>query len=144
MPRFVRCVGLSLLVFALASRASAADLPLPGVCMREGARLVGRTPVQAGKGVPQARKTRAVTPTYPNLAPGTVFKGGPWVGEVLVDQRGTVVEVWTIREVGFNPPFPAFNQAIVDALRQGRFEPLVLKGQSVPWCSTVSIFIDWA
>jgi hypothetical protein len=69
------CVGLTLLVCALATGASAADLPQPGVCMREGAKLAGMAPVQAGKGVPQPRKIRNVVPQYPDLPSGTMFKG---------------------------------------------------------------------
>jgi hypothetical protein len=47
--------------------------------------------------------------------------GNTWqrsvVGEMLLNTPGKVARVWTIREVNFNPPFPAFNQAIVDGLR---------------------------
>jgi len=42
--------------------ASAADLSQPGVGMREGARLVGRAPVQIGKGVP--RFPRLIEPSW--------------------------------------------------------------------------------
>jgi TonB family protein len=67
---------------------------------------------------------------------------GAWVGEVLIDESGKVERVWTIREVKWKPPFPAFNQANVDAIRQWRFEPLIVEGKAVPFCMTVSATID--
>src|SRR5262245_24234869 len=73
------------------------------------------SPTKISKRVPLPKRTRHATPQYPVIPPETTTKGGPWIGEVLVDQQGSVVEVWTIRDVGFNPPFPAFNRAIVDA-----------------------------
>ena len=112
--------------------------------MREGAKLAGMVPLQASKQLPQPRKIHNATPKYPITPPGTITKGGPWVGEFLIDRTGSVLEVWSTREVGFNPPFPAFNRAIVDAMRQWRFEPLVVKGRRVPWCTTVSVQINWS
>jgi hypothetical protein len=111
--------------------------------MRDGAKLAGMTPTQISKAVPQPKKIRNVTPNYPATPPGTITKGGPWIGEVLVDANGSVLEVWSIREVGFHPPFPAFNRAIVDAFRQWRFEPL-LKTGPMPWCTTVTVQIHWS
>lgn len=52
-------------------------------------------------------------------------------------------EVWTTREMAFIPPFPAFNRAIVDAFRQWRFEPVVVQGERVPLCMTVTHIVDF-
>jgi hypothetical protein len=41
-------------------------------------------------------------------------------------------KVWTIRAVKFTPPFPQFNHAIVDAIKQWRFEPLMVERRPVP------------
>jgi hypothetical protein len=136
--------ALTLLLSALAVEASAADLPQSGVCMREGAKLAGIRPVQIRKGIPQPTKIRNASPNYPAVPQDTIVRGGTWVGEVLVDRQGSVIEVWSTREVGFEPPFPAFNRAIVDALRQWRFSPLVVRGQRVPWCTTVTNSINWS
>ncbi len=73
-----------------------------------------------------------------------ITKGGPWIGEALVNREGSALEVWSTREVMFTPPFPAFNRAIEDAMRQWRFEPLVVTRQRVPWCTTVTHFINWS
>ena len=60
-----------------------------------------------------------------------------------MDQQGLVKEVWTTREMAFIPPFPAFNRAIVDAFRQWRFEPVVVQGERVPLCMTVTHIVDF-
>jgi hypothetical protein len=112
--------------------------------MREGAKLAGMAPVQAGKGVRQPRKIHHVVPKYPDLPPGTTLRLGPFVGELLMDRQGLVKEVWTTRELAFIPPFPAFNRAIVDAFRQWRFEPLVVQRERVPVCMTVSHIVDFS
>jgi hypothetical protein len=66
------------------------------------------------------------------------------VGEFLLDTKGKVVKVWTIREALLSPPFQPFNQAIVDAIRQWQFEPLIVAGAPVPACTTVTVIIDWS
>ena len=92
----------------------------PGVCLRDGTKLVGATPVQISRSVTQPKKTRNVNPKYPD------------------------VEVWTIQEVRFKPAFPPFNQAIVDAIRQWEFEPLIISGSAVSACAPVTIAIHWS
>jgi hypothetical protein len=98
---------------AFVHQASAADLANVGVCMREGAKIVGVTPVRVSEQV---------------LPVGTTGRG-VWMGELLAVQQGAVVNIWSIREFLFNPPFPPFNRAIEDAIRQWKFEPLTVKGQ---------------
>jgi hypothetical protein len=66
-----------------------------------------------------------------------------WIGEILVDTHGKVGRVWTVREVEFTPSFPAFNQAIVDALKKWEFTPVVVKGDAIPLCTTVTVSINW-
>ncbi len=144
MSRSFSCAVLTLLVCALFGTVSAADLFEPGVCMQQGAKLAGIAPVKIGKGVPQPRKVRNVTPTYPDLPPGTRIRINHWVGELLVDGQGVVKEVWATREMTFIPLFPAFNRALVDALRQWRFEPLVLQRARVPFCMTVTHIVDFS
>jgi hypothetical protein len=69
---------------------------------------------------------------------------GIWIGEFLIDARGKVPEVWTIRDADLRPPFPAFSQAIVDAIRRWEFEPLMVKGQAAPACTTVTMTVNWS
>jgi hypothetical protein len=138
-------VGIVGLLAGFIQESRAADLAKAGVCMREGAKLAGMAPVQVGKQVTQPKKIRNVTPKYPALPAGTMVRpGGPWMGEILIDRQGTVVEVWSIREMSFDPLFPPFNRAIVDAMRQWKFEPPTVKRQGVPMCMTVTVQVNWA
>jgi hypothetical protein len=144
MSRALSRVAPALLVCALVTTASATELHQSGVCMREGAKLAGMMPVRAGKGVPQPRKIHNLTPKYPDLPTGMRIKVNHWVGELLVDSQGLVKQVWATREMTFIPQFPAFNLAIVDAFRQWRFEPVVIQGERVPICVTVTHVVDFS
>jgi hypothetical protein len=42
-----------------------------------------------------------------------------------------------------HPPFPAFNEAIVTAIRQRILEPLLLAKKAVPVCMTVTVNINF-
>ena len=136
-------IVLGLLGTVLRHEGWAADLATSGVCMREGQKLVGVSPVLIGKSVRQPKKVRNVTPKYPELPLGTTGSGR-WIGEVLLDVRGKIVAVWTIHEADLTPPFPAFNQAIVDAIRRWEFEPLMVNERATPACTTVAVMIHWS
>ena len=57
---------------------------------------------------------------------------------MLIDPRGKVLEVFVRREPKFTPPFPAFTNAIIAAMRQWEYEP-----STVPVCMAVTILINW-
>src|SRR5580765_5394135 len=99
---------------AVAQATDARGSSLPGICEREGAAVVGTTPIRVGKAARAPKKVRDVRPKYPEVPQGTRGTGN-WVGEALLDTHGKVAHLWTEREIRFTPPFPAFNQAIVDA-----------------------------
>ena len=112
--------------------------------MREGMKVTGMQPVQVGKQMKQPKRIHYAAPRYPNLPVGTTVRvASGWMGELLLDQRGSVAAVWSIREVVFTPPFPPFNQAITDSLRQSTYEPSIIDGQRVPVCMTVWVSINW-
>jgi hypothetical protein len=138
------CVfALGLLGTVLRDEVWAADRASPGVCMQKGRKLAGALPALIGKSIRQPRKVRNVAPKHPELPTGTVGSGS-WMGEVLVNARGQVVEVWTIREADLKPAFPAFNHAIIEAIRGWEFAPLVVNGRPTPWCTTVAHTINWS
>ena len=112
-----------------------------GVCEREGESLLGQKPVRVGGTIAAPKKLRDVSPKFPELPSGTTV-GGIWLGEALVDTSGKVSRVWPIREIRVKPPFPAFNNAIPDAIRQWEFEPQLVQGKSVPGCMTVTVNIN--
>ncbi len=111
-------------------------------CEREGDRFVGSKPRTLQRGQRAPKKVRDVRPTYPVLPPGTTRGSGMWIGEVLLDTEGKVSHIWTIRQAPITPPFPAFNRAILDAVRQWQFEPFVVQSQARPICLTLSVSID--
>ena len=115
-----------------------------GVCEREGEKLVGQKPIRIGPSMRAPKKLRDVRPKYPEeFPPNTVVSvGSPWLGEVLITESGKVTHVWPIREVAFQPPFPAFNNAITDAIYQWVFEPFIVMGKPMPVCMTVTVFIN--
>jgi len=140
-------IAIALSVVVLQANSQSSD---PGgepvmrhsVCDREAEKLLGQKPVRVGGSVPAPKKLRDVQPKYPELPPGTVGSG-MWLGEALIDSSGKVVRVWPHREVRFVPPFPAFNDAITDAVKQWEFERIVVKGKAVPVCMVVTVHINW-
>jgi outer membrane biosynthesis protein TonB len=124
------------------SAASRGASERPGVCERQAVQLVGQRAVRVGKGIKAPRKVRDVRPDYPSWPPETTGRG-VWMGEALIDTQGRVSHVWTIREAEITPELPAFNRAIVDAIRQWQFEPLVVNGVTVPVCMTVVVNPNW-
>ncbi len=117
--------------------------PNHGVCEREAEKIAGHGAVRAGGKVRGPKKILNVSPAFPPFPPGTTGRG-MWIGEALVDTRGRIFRVWTIREVEITPALPAFNKAITDAIRQWEFEPLQVNKVAVPVCMTVTIYINWS
>jgi hypothetical protein len=110
-------------------------------CETEGATFVGSKPRMLREWQGPPKKVRDVRPTYPDLPPGT-RSSGMWIGEILLDTHGEVSHIWSIRQVRLTPPFPGFNNAILDAVRQWQFEPFVVESQARPLCMTVSVNIN--
>jgi outer membrane biosynthesis protein TonB len=116
--------------------------PRSGVCEREAEKLVGQKAVRIGRSMRAPKKLRDVPPKYPELPPGTQASG-VWLGEILINDSGNIARVRPLREIRFVPPFPAFNNAITDAIRQWEFEPLHVQGKAMPVCMTVTVNINW-
>ena len=143
----VQLLALSVLVGGFGEGTSAQARkslrPTHGVCDREAEKIVGRGAVRADGKIRGPKKIRNVSPAYPPFPPGTTGRG-MWIGEALVDTKGRISRVWTIREVEITPALPAFNKAITDAIRQWEFEPLQVNNVAVPVCLTVTININWS
>jgi hypothetical protein len=118
------------------------EQPASSACEREGATFVGSKPRMLREWQRPPKKVRDVRPTYPEFPPGT-GANGMWIGELLLDADGTVSHIWTIRQPRLTPPLPALNGAILDAVRQWRFEPFLVNSQPRPVCMTVSVNINW-
>jgi TonB family protein len=113
----------------------------PGVCEREAERIAGQKPVKISRSVRGPKRLRHVAPKYPELPRGT-RASGVWVGEAVINNSGKIAQVWPSREVQIVPPFPAFNTAITEAIRQWEFEPLRIVGKPTPVCMTVTVNIN--
>ena len=100
-------------------------------------------PRRLGEKIRQPRKTRDASPAYPPIPEGTTG-GGVWIGEVLIDSRGKVSGVWTIREAKLTPPIPSFDQAIIDAVAKWEFSPAAVDNVPVPICLTVAVNVNHA
>jgi hypothetical protein len=147
LSSFVHLHGSAMEVVAVPGHTQSSDssekaAARPGVCEREAEKLVGQKAVQIGRSVRAPKKLRDVPPKYPELPPGTVGSG-VWLGEILINNTGKVAHVWPIREVKFVPPFPAFNNAITDAMQQWEFDPLLIQGKPAAFCMTVTVNINW-
>ena len=63
--------------------------------------------------------------------------------DVMVDPDGRVSHVWLLNRIEFTPPVPGFDDAIVSAIRQWRFEPFHVGGEPVAFCMHVSSNVHW-
>jgi hypothetical protein len=111
-----------------------------GACEREIKKL---GPRRLGEKIRQPWKTRDVSPAYPPIPEGTTG-GGAWVGEILIDTRGRVSGVWTIREVKLTPPVPSLTKSITDAVAKWEFRPAAVDNVPVPVCMTIALNVNHA
>jgi len=139
-------IGLSVSSWNRAERVSAqATEPIKaraGACEGEAEKLLGQKPVRISGSIRPPKRVRDASPDFRELPPGTTVSG-MWIGEALVDNSGQVTRVWPVREVVLRPASPAFNNAIVDAIRRWEYEPLLVDSKPSPFCMTVSVNIDF-
>jgi hypothetical protein len=114
----------------------------PERCEQEGAQVLGTTPIRLGPGRPAPVKTKDVQPIYPDIPPNRIGNGN-WVGDVLIGTDGKVAKVWTIRKVEFRPPFDEFTDAIVSAVLQWQFQPIIVDSQRTPACLRTTVLVRW-
>ena len=98
-------------------------------------------PRRLGEKIRSPWRVRNVMPAYPSIAEGTTG-GGAWIGEILIDTRGRVSDVWTIREVKVTPPVPSLNKVITDAVAKWEFAPAAVDNVPVPVCLTVTVNVN--
>jgi hypothetical protein len=98
-------------------------------------------PPRWGEKIRSPAKIHHVSPAYPPIPDGTTG-GGLWIGDILIDTRGRVSGVWTIRAVKLTPPVPRLNKAITDAVAKWRFIPAAVDNVPEPICWTVSLNVN--
>jgi hypothetical protein len=140
----LRCIAVPFVsVISLGASPAAVTQSVSGgtnlsACEREIDEL---NPPRWGEKIRSASRTRYVSPAYPPI-PGETTGGGIWIGEILIDTRGRVSHVWTIREVKLTPPLPPLNKAITDAVAKWEFAPAAVDGVPVPVCRTVTVNVN--
>src|SRR4029434_10758501 len=72
--------------------------PPVSVCMTEGEKLVGSQPIQARGKVDLPKRRTRVDPLIQSVPPEPPAASRVWIGEALVDTKGLLVHVWTLRE----------------------------------------------
>jgi TonB family protein len=88
--------------------------------------------VRVGGDVKQPRKILDVKPVYPEDARAEKVQGVVII-EAVIDKLGNVQDARILRSV------PMLDQAAVDAVRQWRFEPVVIEGRPRPVIMTVTV-----
>lgn len=139
MTAVSKTLGTTVLALSLASAAQAEPSRR---CVDESEKLVGQRAALVGGQVRPPRKLRQVPIAFPTREPEGTGSGN-WLGEALIGEDGKVREVWTLRHVHFDPPWPEFEAAIAAAIRDWTYEPVVVDGKAVPVCLTVSTNINW-
>jgi hypothetical protein len=135
-------LGAPLATFTRQTATLAAN---PSACERQ-VELLRRSspPVHGwrfGATIKAPKKIRGVSPAYPAIPPGTAG-GGVWIGEILIDARGKVAGVWTIRDVKLTPASPSLTRVIESAVLKWEFLPAEWDSVPVPVCETVAVNVN--
>jgi hypothetical protein len=143
LPTAILCIAaMQMQPVISGQQASPSSSPSPDACDAASEKLFGRLPARVSVGMKEPKKLKHVTPQYPEVPPGT--RGtGVWLGEALIDPEGRVRKVSVLRDLKFEPPFPAVSVAIADAILQWKYTPTNIDGKPVPVCMTVSVNIHW-
>lgn len=102
----------------------------------------GTHAVRVGSDVDEPRKIQDVQPVYPTRNP-TPRGQGIWIAEILIDPAGAVQQVWVLRDLQFDPPWPEYGAALTDAVMQWRYAPTIIGGRAVPVGMIVTLSPKW-
>ena len=94
-------------------------------------------PVRVGGDISAPRLLRRVDPEYPPLAVNAQIEGMV-ILEATVDASGAVKETRVLRS------HSVLDEAAIDAVRQWRYEPLLLNGTPMPFVLTVTVSFSLA
>jgi hypothetical protein len=111
-------------------------------CEAEAAKRFGKVAISDIAPKSGLKKLRGSEPAVPELPHGT-RSSGLAIHELLIGPDGKVQAVWPVREPRFEPPFPAFSEAVVAALQTWEYEPHRAAGKGVPACILVRTDIHW-
>ena len=94
--------------------------------------LAIRTPVRIGGLIATPRLLTRVRPVYPKVAARAHIEGLV-ILEAIVDEDGVVQQVRVLRSINY------LDEPAIAALKQWRYEPLMLNGQRMPFLLTVTM-----
>jgi TonB family protein len=88
--------------------------------------------VRAGGGIKAPKRVKFISPVYPEIARQAQVEGTV-ILEATTDEKGNVVSVKVLRSI------PVLDQAAIDAVRQWKYEPMIINGKSqkIPFTVTV-------
>jgi periplasmic protein TonB len=89
-------------------------------------------PVRIGGAIQAPALIRRVEPMYPPVAVGAKITGLVIV-EASVNEQGEVVDVNVLRSI------PLLDRAATDAIKQWRYQPLLMNGVATPFMLTVTL-----
>jgi hypothetical protein len=112
-------------------------------CAAESKKQFQRGAVRIGGDIKPPKKLVDAQLRFPELPPGTRISSGFWLGEALVAADGSIAAAWAVREPRLDPPFPDFNEAILEAIKKWEYEPVIVAGEKTPFCIVVSVNIDF-
>ncbi len=88
------------------------------------------------------KRVRYVAPKFPREWPKSCMGAGTGAGvtahEALIGGSGKVEKVWTLKS-----PCAEIDKVVVAAIRQWEYEPLLVDGKAVSYCSTVTINVHF-
>ena len=90
-------------------------------------------PVRVGGKIQPPKLIHRVEPTYPPMAVNAHLQGMV-ILEAIVDEKGVVAEVKVLRSVN-----PLLDREALNAVRQWRYEPVILNGTAVKFVLSVSL-----
>lgn len=64
---------------------------------------------------------------------------GPWIVELVIDEKGDVRDAKVIRGPIIQPPWPEYEVAILKSVRSWKYSPLRMGNQGWPHCATITI-----
>lgn len=98
----------------------------------------GPRPMPVGGMIKPPKKLEDVPPVLPYRK--TATKGTP-VLEVIIGTDGRVSEVRILQS--FDPSWPEGDAALIQAVRQWRYEPTIVDGKAIPLCTKITMSVEW-
>jgi TonB family protein len=99
-------------------------------------------PPPGAKVTSQPKRIKAPPPAWPADEPHRRGKGLPII-EAVIGPDGKVVDTRLMRRSQWDPPWPEFDQAAVDAVGRWVYTPTKVNGRAVPVCVTITVNIHW-